>query len=60
MAILVTDVVGYSGLAGADEDGTLARLRARRAPATQALSTATQVCHLTNASSSASASKSAT
>ena len=27
-AILVADVVGYSRLAGADEDGTLARLRA--------------------------------
>jgi TolB-like protein/class 3 adenylate cyclase len=29
-AILVTDVVGYSRLAGADEEGTLARLRALR------------------------------
>ena len=29
-AILVTDVVGYSRLAGADEDRTLARLRALR------------------------------
>jgi TolB-like protein/class 3 adenylate cyclase len=29
-AILVTDVVGYSRLAGLDEDGTLARLRALR------------------------------
>jgi hypothetical protein len=29
-AILVADVVGYSRLAGADEDGTLARLRALR------------------------------
>ena len=27
-AILVSDVVGYSRLAGADEGGTLARLRA--------------------------------
>jgi adenylate cyclase len=27
-AILVADVVGYSRLAGADEEGTLARLRA--------------------------------
>jgi class 3 adenylate cyclase len=26
-AILVADVVGYSRLAGADEEGTLARLR---------------------------------
>ena len=30
MAILVSDVVGYSRLAGAEEDRTLARLRARR------------------------------
>ena len=29
-AILVADVVGYSRLAGADEDRTLARLRALR------------------------------
>src|SRR6476646_7607439 len=29
-AILAADVVGYSRLAGADEDRTLARLRARR------------------------------
>src|ERR1700748_2548265 len=29
-AILVSDVVGYSRLAGADEEGTLARLRAMR------------------------------
>jgi hypothetical protein len=29
-AILVSDVVGYSRLAGADEDRTLARLRSRR------------------------------
>ena len=29
-AILVADVVGYSGLAGADEEGTLSRLRALR------------------------------
>jgi class 3 adenylate cyclase len=29
-AILVADVVGYSRLAGVDEDGTLARLRALR------------------------------
>ena len=29
-AILVTDVVGYSRLAGADEDRTLARLRGLR------------------------------
>jgi class 3 adenylate cyclase len=29
-AILVSDVVGYSRLAGADEDGILARLRALR------------------------------
>ena len=29
-AILVSDVVGYSRLAGADEDRTLARLRGRR------------------------------
>jgi adenylate cyclase len=29
-AILVSDVVGYSRLAGADEDRILARLRARR------------------------------
>jgi adenylate cyclase len=29
-AILVSDVVGYSRLAGADEDRTLARLRALR------------------------------
>src|SRR5271169_2050913 len=29
-AILVTDIVGYSRLAGADEDGILARLRALR------------------------------
>src|ERR1700727_2363438 len=29
-AILVDDVVGYSRLAGADEEGTLARLRALR------------------------------
>ena len=29
-AILVADVVGYSRLAGADEEGTLARLRALR------------------------------
>ena len=29
-AILVTDVVGYSRLAGADEERTLARLRALR------------------------------
>jgi adenylate cyclase len=29
-AILVSDVVGYSGLAGSDEDRTLARLRALR------------------------------
>ncbi len=27
-AILVSDVVGYSRLAGADEEGVLARLRA--------------------------------
>jgi adenylate cyclase len=30
VAILVADVVGYSRLAGADEEGTLARLRALR------------------------------
>src|SRR4051812_4045305 len=30
-AILVADVVGYSRLAAADEEGTLARLRAQRA-----------------------------
>ena len=30
VAILVADVVGYSRLAGADEDRTLARLRALR------------------------------
>ena len=30
-AILAADVVGYSRLAGADEDRTLARLRALRA-----------------------------
>ena len=39
-AILVADVVGYSRLAGADEEGTLARLRALRSdlidPATAA------------------------
>jgi adenylate cyclase len=29
-AILVADVVGYGRLAGADEEGTLARLRALR------------------------------
>ena len=29
-AILVADVVGYSRLAGPDEEGTLARLRALR------------------------------
>jgi adenylate cyclase len=29
-AILVADVVGYSRLAGADQEGTLARLRALR------------------------------
>src|SRR5271156_578833 len=29
-AIVVADVVGYSRLAGADEEGTLARLRALR------------------------------
>jgi adenylate cyclase len=29
-AILVADVVGYSRLAGADEEGTLARLRELR------------------------------
>jgi adenylate cyclase len=29
-AILVSDVIGYSRLAGADEDRTLARLRAPR------------------------------
>jgi adenylate cyclase len=29
-AILVADVVGYSRLGGADEDGTLARLRGQR------------------------------
>ena len=29
-AILVSDVVGYSRLAGADEEGVLARLRALR------------------------------
>jgi adenylate cyclase len=29
-AILVADVVGYSRLAGSDEEGTLARLRALR------------------------------
>ena len=29
-AILVADVVGYSRLAGTDEEGTLARLRALR------------------------------
>ena len=29
-AIMVTDVVGYSRLAGVDEDGTLARLRVLR------------------------------
>ena len=29
VAILAADVVGYSRLAGADEDRTLARLRAR-------------------------------
>ena len=29
-AILVADIVGYSRLAGADEDRTLARLRALR------------------------------
>jgi adenylate cyclase len=29
-AILVSDVVGYSRLAGADEEGTLARLRVLR------------------------------
>jgi adenylate cyclase len=29
-AILVSDVVGYSLLAGADEEGTLSRLRALR------------------------------
>ena len=30
-AILAVDVVGYSGLMGADGDGTLARLKAHRA-----------------------------
>ena len=30
VAILVADIVGYSRLAGADEDRTLARLRALR------------------------------
>jgi adenylate cyclase len=30
VAILVSDVVGYSRLAGVDEEGTLARLRALR------------------------------
>jgi class 3 adenylate cyclase len=30
VAILCSDVVGYSGLAGADEDPILARLRAQR------------------------------
>ena len=30
-AILVADIVGYSRLAGADEDCTLARVRALRA-----------------------------
>jgi len=29
-AILATDVVGYSGLMGEDESGTLARLKAHR------------------------------
>jgi class 3 adenylate cyclase len=32
-AILVSDVVGYSRLAGADEDRILARLRALRSDA---------------------------
>jgi len=30
-AILAVDVVGYSGLMGADGDGTLARLKVHRA-----------------------------
>ena len=33
-AILAADVVGYSQLAGADEDRTLARLRALRSDST--------------------------
>ncbi|MET3593195.1 class 3 adenylate cyclase [Mesorhizobium shonense] len=34
VAILAADVVGYSRLAGADEDRTLARLRALRSDLT--------------------------
>jgi adenylate cyclase len=34
-AILVPDVVGYSRLAGADEDRTLSRLRALRSEANE-------------------------
>ena len=34
-AILVADVVGYSRLAGADEDRTLSRLRAMRSEANE-------------------------
>jgi class 3 adenylate cyclase len=47
-AILVSDVVGYSRLAGADEDRTLARLRALRSD----LIDPTIAC-ITDASSSA-------
>jgi class 3 adenylate cyclase len=35
VAILVADVVGYSRLAGADEDRTLSRLRALRSKANE-------------------------
>ena len=35
VAILAAEVVGYSRLAGADEDRTLARLRALGSPASE-------------------------
>ena len=63
-AILAADVVGYSRLAGADEDRTLARLRALRSDLIDPtiavhhgrVVSATPACRPSGASSSASAS----
>jgi len=40
-AILATEVVGFSRLAGADQDRTLARLRAQSGEATQPIAPST-------------------
>jgi adenylate cyclase len=44
-AILVADIVGYSRLAGADEERTLARLRGLIAPTITAQSRAHRQAH---------------